>query len=122
MQKLPKDTWTFDSSLQQNEMFILGMPQEDFERVVKENDKKLLSKYFYKLRSIAYEPQIDCYFEHHLETMKNKSEEAKFSKRYILIKSTSAFEKLNPKKVRIDSLGELVSAAAAIPAISNPAV
>lgn len=108
LDKLPKHNWTFVESLQQNEMFVLGLNKEATEEMIRNNDKKLLSDNLYKLRSVAYDPQLDLYFEHHLETKKSKTESAKLSMRYILIKSIGSLDKLNPTKVRISNLGEIV--------------
>lgn len=109
LEKLPDGKWTFLESFQQNEMFILGISKEAFEEAVSRNDYSFLSNYLYKLRSIAGDPQLDLYFEHHLETEKKKIPEAKLAKRYILIKSIGALYTLNPIKIKINCLGEIVT-------------
>ena len=109
LNRLPNEKWIFQRSLQQNEMFVLGLSDEDFSNAIQSNEKKIISNFLYKLRSIAYEPQIDLYFEHHLETQKNNNANAKISKRFTLIKSIGAFQKLNPKKIRLNNLGEVIN-------------
>lgn len=106
LEKLPSSKWTFVESMQQNEMFVLGLNADELQVTLK--DVKKLSNHLYKLRSIAYEPQLDLYFEHHLETKKTKTDTAKTAKRYILIKSLSALEQLKPLKIRLSSIGEIV--------------
>ncbi|HBF87554.1 MAG TPA: type II CRISPR RNA-guided endonuclease Cas9 [Bacteroidales bacterium] len=108
LEKIPNDKWLFNMSLQQNEMFILEMKDDDFEKAIKENDKKTINQYLYLVWSIA---ENDYWFRHHLETKNSelkKIEGAVQSKRYYR-KSLVALEKLNPKKIRINNLGEITS-------------
>ncbi len=104
LQKLPKDNWTFENSLQQNEMFVLGVSQEEFVQAMKENNKKILSDNLYRVQKIA---SNDFWFRHHLETQLKNSKEAQEGKRYYRL-SLSSFEKLNPQKVKINNLGEVI--------------
>jgi CRISPR-associated endonuclease Csn1 len=108
LEKLPNGKWTYIESFQQNEMFILGLNIEDYELASINNKYNILSNYLYKLRSIAGDPQLDLYFEHHLETSKVKTEYAKLSKRYILVKSIGALFNLNPIRIKINYLGEII--------------
>ena len=107
LEKLPPDNWVFQQSIQQNEMFILGLTKEEVEIAISEKNKKLISKFLYIAWSIS---ESDYWFRHHLETknseLKNISE-AKESKRYYRFKSVGAFEKMNPVKIRINVLGEI---------------
>jgi CRISPR-associated endonuclease Csn1 len=107
LSKLPKDNWTFEQSLQQNEMFILGLSKEETEKAILENDKKTISNYLYLVWSIG---ESQYWFRHHLETKNSdlkKAEGAKESKRYYLIKSIGAFLKVFPMKIKINNLGEI---------------
>jgi len=107
LNKLPTDNLILKFSLQQNEMFILGLSQEEFDEAVKSNDKSLLSKYLYLVWSIA---EGDYWFRHHLETKNSelkKTDGAKVSKRYYRL-STKGLIDLNPIKVRLDHLGEII--------------
>lgn len=107
--KLPNDKWLYIESLQQNEMFILGLAKDDAESALQSEDYKCLSNHLYRVQklSIKGNGQIDLWFRHHLETELNDSNEAKVSKRFYNVQSIGAFEKLNPIKIRIDSLGQL---------------
>jgi CRISPR-associated endonuclease Csn1 len=109
LDKLPQDGWVLHTTLQQNEMLILGMSQEEMDESITNRDKASLSKYLYRVQkmSIKGNGQIDLTFRHHLETELNDSNESKISRKYYNIQSIGAFEKLNPKKVRISLLGEL---------------
>jgi len=107
--KLPLDSWTFDQSLQQNEMFLLGLSNEEFNSIIKQNNKKILSQFLYLVWSIG---ESQYWFRHHLETKNSdlkKISGAKECKRFYLCKSIGAFEKLNPIKIIITQLGEIKS-------------
>ncbi|MBR4963416.1 MAG: hypothetical protein IKY54_05890, partial [Muribaculaceae bacterium] len=52
-------------SMQQNEMFILGMNEELYQDAMRNNDYALLSKYLYRVQKLA---KGDYFFRHHLET------------------------------------------------------
>jgi CRISPR-associated endonuclease Csn1 len=94
-------------SLQQNEMFILGLTNEEIEDALKLNDKSLLSKHLYLVWSIA---EGDYWFRHHLETKNSelkKTAGAKEGKRFYRLSTKGLFE-LNPIKVRLNHLGEVI--------------
>ncbi len=107
LNKLPADKLKLKFSMQQNEMFILGLQKEEFDEAIKNNDKSILSKQLYLVWSIS---NNDYYFRHHLETknteLKNIST-AKDSKRYFRFKSVRALAGMNPIKVRVNHLGEI---------------
>jgi CRISPR-associated endonuclease Csn1 len=106
LEKLPADNLELKFSMQQNEMFILGLSKEDFEQAYKEANRALLSKYLYLVWSIA---EGDYWFRHHLETKVaelKKISGARESKRYYRVSMKGLLE-LNPIKVRINHLGEI---------------
>ncbi|MFA7445112.1 MAG: type II CRISPR RNA-guided endonuclease Cas9 [Flavobacteriaceae bacterium] len=109
LQMLPEDGLILDFSMQQNEMFILGLSEEEFNDAIKNMDKSILSKHLYLVWSIS---NNDFWFRHHLETknteLKN-TEGAKESKRYYRFKSVGSLVSINPQKVRINHLGDIVS-------------
>ena len=106
LNKLPADKLNLKFSMQQNEMFILGLSQEEFDEAIKNNDKPLLSKHLYLVWSIT---EGDYWFRHHLETKNSelkKTEGAKEGKRFYRL-STKGFIDLNPIKVKLNHLGEI---------------
>lgn len=111
VKKLPLDKWVFRESLQQNEMFVLGMNEDDYVEAIKINNKKEISKFLYRTQKISLKGngQIDMTFRYHLETNLIDSSEAKISNRFYNIQSVKAFEKLNPKKIRINNIGEIIT-------------
>lgn len=106
LDKLPADNLTLEYSLQQNEMFILGLNKEEVENAITENNKSLLSKHLYLVWSIA---EGDYWFRHHLETKNSELKKmtgAKEGKRYYRL-GLSALMTLNPRKLKIDCLGDI---------------
>jgi CRISPR-associated endonuclease Csn1 len=104
LSKLPTDNLKIKFSLQQNEMFILGMANEDFEKALNEKNNALLSKYLYLVWSIA---EGDYWFRHHLETKNSELKKligVKESKRYYRL-SSKGLMALNPIKIRLNHLG-----------------
>lgn len=109
LDKLPPDGLELEYSLQQNEMFVLGLPTEIFTDAIKNNDMALLSKHLYLVWSVS---DSDYWFRHHLETKNSELKalpEAKESKRYFRFKSMGAFIKEHPVKIRLNHLGEITT-------------
>lgn len=102
LEKLPAPKWSLSLSLQQNEMFVLGMSKEEFDTAVSNDDKKILSDNLYRVQKLS---ESNYMFRHHLETQLIDDENSKISKRYINIRSLGALAVLNPIKVKIDNLG-----------------
>lgn len=112
--QLPQPNWNFEVSLQQNEMFVLGLEPEAFEEAFNSRDYAWLSKYLYRVQQIATK---NYRFRHHLETsvddkyagVKNEMLSKKIGKVKV-IQSFDAFQSQNPQKVRISLLGEITKA------------
>lgn len=103
---LPPDGLKLKFSMQQNEMFVLGLADEEFDDAIKNNDKVLLSKHLYLVWSIA---DGDYWFRHHLETKNSELKKitgAKDCKRYYRLSLKSLIE-LNPHKIRLNHIGEI---------------
>jgi CRISPR-associated endonuclease Csn1 len=103
LEKLPNDGWNLQLTMQQNEMFVLGMTEDEWNDAVAKNDKTTLSKYLYRVQKLATSNYV---FRHHLETELIDDKNAKDSKRFFLIQSIGTLFNLNPKKVRVNVLGE----------------
>ncbi|HOW30283.1 MAG TPA: type II CRISPR RNA-guided endonuclease Cas9 [Bacteroidales bacterium] len=105
--QLPADKLQLVYSMQQNEMYVLGMTHDEFNQASENNNKYLISKHLYLVWSVG---DNQYWFRHHLETKNTdlkKTEGAKESKRYLLFKSVGAFLAQHPIKVRINHLGEI---------------
>ncbi len=105
MASLPDATWTFQQSLQQNEMFILGMDEEMYQYAIDQQDYALLNKYLYRVQNIA---SRDYRFSYHIETSSDQTSKDLKVKKFYRVQSLKAFTSLNPHKVRISLLGKIV--------------
>jgi CRISPR-associated endonuclease Csn1 len=103
LEKLPEDSWALHLTMQQNEMFVLGMNEDEWNDAVGKKDKPTLSKHLFRIQKLS---KSEYAFRHHLETELVDSKEAVESKRFYSIRSLGALTKLNPKKVRVNVLGE----------------
>lgn len=107
----PSATWKFKFSMQQNEMFILGMDEADFQEAIKNGDNATLSKYLYRVQKLAHN---NYFFRHHLETavddkykgVKNEMLSKQLGK-LIIMQSLGSFIKLNPHKVHVSVIGKV---------------
>lgn len=104
LNSLPQFDWSFEVSLQQNEMFILGMPEEDYHKAINENNYTFLSNYLYRVQKIG---SGDYTFRFHLETRLDDSNEAKEIKKVYRVRSIPSFMELTPNKIKIDYLGKI---------------
>lgn len=104
-ENLPADSWLFELSMQQNEMFILGMPDEEYNLAMQNNDTASLSGYLYRVQKIT---SNDYCFRHHLETQIIDDENSKMMFRWYRVKSIKSLFEKNPHKIRINNLGEMV--------------
>lgn len=105
--RLPQPNLTLKLSFQQNEMFILGMEDHDFDQAMRRGDYAYLSKYLYRVQKLAYH---DYTFRHHLETSiddKNDLTSKRESKRLCRFTSLKALINANPRPVKISLVGEL---------------
>ncbi|MCD8165867.1 MAG: HNH endonuclease [Bacteroides sp.] len=110
LEKLPPVNYSFTTSLQQNEMFILGLSPESRQIALENKDYKTISDHLYRVQKIFVATTgraIDICFRHHLETQLIDDTQAKQSKRFIPVKSLGALFALEPYKVKINYLGEI---------------
>lgn len=110
LEKLPPSNQELILSMQQNEMFILGLTDEEIKLAVGSDNYKWISDHLYRVQKIAIAANnktIDIVFRHHLETQINDSTESKQSKRFIRISSIDSFFIYHPCKVRINCLGKI---------------
>jgi CRISPR-associated endonuclease Csn1 len=109
LEKLPDVSWNFEMSMQQNEMFVLGLQKEAVEAAIQNNEYELLSNHLYRVQkmSIKGNGQIDIWFRYQLETGLNDDLNARKANRFYNVQSVGALFQLNPVKVRINLLGEI---------------
>lgn len=111
-EQLPKSaTWQFKFSMQQNEMFILGMNEELYQDAMQNGDYALLSRYLYRVQKLAHNYYV---YRHHLETtvddkyggVKNEAQSINM-KKMIRVQSLGALQTLNPHKVHVGITGKI---------------
>lgn len=107
LEKLPPPDSRYIMSMQQNEMFILGLKPIEYTNALTDGDYELLSQYLYRVQKLT---GCDYFFRFHLETQVIDSKEAFLVKRLRRVCSLQALSELNPIKVKIDLLGNIVSA------------
>lgn len=107
LEMLPPPNLKLLVSMQQNELFLLNLPEEMLKNL-NVNDKSVLSKYLYLVWSVS---DCDYWFRHHLETKNSELksiENARESNRYFRFKSLGALFATNPVKIRLNHLGDIV--------------
>lgn len=111
LSELPNPTWTFEVSMQQNEMFVMGMSDEEFEEAINTSDYSKLSQYLYRVQKLSTKNYC---FRHHLETKtddKFSGEQnmslSKDIRKLIMVNSFGAWNSQNPKKVKISIIGKI---------------
>ncbi|MBW6498880.1 MAG: type II CRISPR RNA-guided endonuclease Cas9 [Bacteroidales bacterium] len=102
--KLPTDGLKFEVSLQQNEMFIIGMQPEEINSALLNNEKEKVSKNLFRVQKLG---SFYYVFRHHLETQIDDSAKAMEAKKFYRIRSFKAWENANPFKVFLNYLGEI---------------
>ena len=105
LQQLPPANLEMVLSLQQNEMLILGMNNEEVENSFENKDYNIISEKLYRVQSLS---EADYWFRHHLETKINNDENSRLCKRFFRVRSLNALFNLNPIKVKIDYLGNII--------------
>ncbi len=93
--KNPADGATFITSLQENDMFVLGLKKEAIDW--NNPDYKLLNKHLYRVQKIS---STDYNFRHHLASTLDDEGEG------IRIASFVAWERYNPIKIHLNNLGK----------------
>lgn len=99
--KLPARDWVFKESMQQNEMFVLGMTDEEFSDAIRLKDYAALAEHLYRVQKLA---KSDYYFRRHTETTVETGDIAK-AKAYFRVNSLNSWMQLYPKKVIVNHIG-----------------
>jgi CRISPR-associated endonuclease Csn1 len=100
LNKLPKDNWSYVTSMQQNEKFVFNMTQEELKDAIKRGDKKIISKNLFRVRKLS---SGKFFFNHHQETTPKESVEDKNANRCI----QTGFASMTGIKVIINRLGNV---------------
>lgn len=104
LNNLPDPSWDFVFSFQANEMFILGLSNEEFDQYINDKNYAILSNHLYRVQKLStnqyfFRKQNDTSSD--LSSLYRKIE-------YLKQLSIQSLLKENPIKVRINYLGEIV--------------
>ena len=113
---LPPADYEFVEVFQQNEMVVVGLPEEELRRAVDMQDYRTLSEHLYRLKGISSK---DYEFHYHLDT-DDPDETDSSKKKKKRVRNTSGripriyrtrgigpLQKKNVRKVRVDLLGRI---------------
>jgi len=101
LEQLPLPGNKLKFSLQQNEMFLLGLPDDEIKFAIANQDFATISRHLYRVQKIA---SRDYYFRHHLETQINDSSDSLNMQRYIRVRSINALMVYSPQKYEFQIL------------------
>lgn len=113
---LPPADYEFVEVFQQNEMVVVGLPEEELRRAVDMQDYRTLSEHLYRLKGISSK---DYEFHYHLDTddpdetdsSKKKKKRVRNTSgripRIYRIRGIGPLQKKNVRKVRVDLLGRI---------------
>ena len=115
LEKLPHDDWKFILSMQENEMFVLGMEEDEFNDAIERQDYNTLNKHLYRIQKISH---ADYTFRYHTETKVDDKYEGIDNGRnasmslgaLVPIRSFNALFAKFPHKVKIDIMGRITKA------------
>ena len=112
----PSANWEFKFSMQQNEMFILGMEEELYNDAMQKEDYATLSKYMYRVQNISkgayvfrkhFETQTDDKYLDESGKLKFNLSKSQQKEAVHWIKSLKALTGRNPHKVHISITGKI---------------
>ena len=102
---LPPSDWEFVEYLQANEMFLIGLTDEEIQTALAQSDLLTLSNHLYRVQKLSSE---DYVFRYHLETevedIKNKTG---IIPKFYRLRGAKSYEKENPRRVKVNLLGEI---------------
>ena len=112
----PSANWELKFSMQQNEMFILGMEEELYNDAMQKEDYATLSKYMYRVQNISkgayvfrkhFETQTDDKYLDESGKLKFNLSKSQQKEAVHWIKSLKALTGRNPHKVHISITGKI---------------
>lgn len=112
LEKLPEAHWQYVTSIQRNEMFVIGLNREELMEAIARHDNKLINDYLFRANAIAtknYQFRLHC--ETKVDDKYNGEKSEMTSKnlgKLIIIQSLDTWKQRNPIKVRVNNLGKIV--------------
>jgi CRISPR-associated endonuclease Csn1 len=103
----PQPGWQLVLTMQENEMIVLGMNDDDFEKSITNSEYQLLNKHLYRVQSLSHG---DYYFCLHTESKASDKNECLKLGSILRIRGVNSLQKYNPHKVKIDIMGRITKA------------
>lgn len=115
LEKLPHDDWRYVLSMQENEMFVLGMEEDEFNDAIERQDYVTLNKHLYRVQKLSH---CDYTFRYHTETkvddkypgVDNGRNASMSLGALVPIRSFNSLFAKFPHKVKIDIMGRITKA------------
>ena len=102
---LPESGLRLMEVLRINDMFLIGMKDEEIKAAIEDEDYPTLSRHLYRVQNLS---SMFYVFRYHLETeVKDNKNDTGVIPKFYRIKSLGRYQKLNPRKVKIDLLGRI---------------
>lgn len=105
LKSMPNVKSEFIESMQIDDMFILGMDENEANNAIENMDLSAISDYLYVVQNLSHE---NYRFRRHVESQFDTKDMNKIDKRFYNVQSISALFKLNPIKIKINLLGSIV--------------
>lgn len=102
--KLPPHDIKFKFSMQVNDMFILGLTNEEINEAMLNKDYSTLSTHIYRVQKLSswyYD------FKRHTSTLSDTNNMQLNNGNYIRIRSEGKLHSLNPRKIKVDRIGRI---------------
>lgn len=103
--ELPNTQWKFKFSLRLNEMFVLGLSEDEWRDAITSSDRKTLANHLYRVQTLT---PGDFRFRFHKDIASEFNQTQYALKHAIICASMKSLLALNPHKVRISPAGEIV--------------
>lgn len=106
LETLPTEDMTFVMSMQQNEMFTIGMNEEELKYAIQTKNYSTIAKHLYRVQKLSNNYYV---FRLHIDTSTDDDATAQKANKFVRIQSFKAFLEISPIKVKTDILGHLMT-------------
>lgn len=106
LSRMPMPGSTLVVSMQINDMFLLGLTDEQLADAINAGDAATLAAHLYRVQRLSI---MDYSFKKHTCTVADTTNEQMANGNYIRVNSFKGFASYNPVKVKVDKLGVIGS-------------
>ncbi len=106
LKALPASNLRLMEVLRMNDMFLIGMTDEEIQVAIEAKDYSTLSRHLYRVQKLS---SMYYVFRYHLETeVKDEKNDAGEIPKFYRIRSLKRYQELNACKVKVDLLGRIL--------------